>query len=80
MKATFRVTVEEHSADFSSRIREYTELEGVTEDEAHTRAEDVMHTVVEQADPSSNYRITVVRCDEHGEWVSEALWAKRQHD
>lgn len=77
MKATFSVTVEEFNEDLSARVSEFTELEGVSEEEARLSAEDLMHAVGEEGNRESTYRISVHESDEAGVWVCETLWAKR---
>jgi len=77
MKATYKVTVEEFSEGLDARVGEFTELEGVSEEEAHVRAEDLMHAVGEEGNRDSTYRISVHEVDEDGAWVCEALWATR---
>lgn len=78
MEKTFSVTVTElHEDDLETVIEEFTDLDGVTEEEACTRAEEIMFGIAEEGEPDSVYRIDVHDVDEDGPYIYETLWAKR---
>ena len=78
MENTFSVTVREYQEDdLQEPVDEYTDLDGVSEEEARTRAEDLMHAVREEGISGSLYRIDVHDVDEDGRYVYETLWARK---